>query len=197
MNNIEIWKDIAGTNGYYQISNIGNVRSCYKKRHWVLLKKTTNTQGYYRFAISYPSKKRLFVHREVAKAFIPNPNKLPVVNHLDCNPLNCNADNLEWTTLKGNYSHSKKLGHYDRTSKWIKNLTDTQRKINGKPICGTSLDGKKHIYLDSLNQCKMYGFQPSCVSNCCTGKRKYTAGYTWKFVTPDEIARLKGLENAE
>ncbi len=54
----------------------------------------------------------LKVHRVVAMAWLPNPDSLPVVNHIDCDPRNNNVENLEWCTQPDNIRHSKRLGRY-------------------------------------------------------------------------------------
>lgn len=176
----EEWRDISGTNGYYQVSNYGNVRSCGKSGYHEM-RQRTNTQGYNRVFLSVPVHRRAFVHRLVAAAFIPNPDNLPIVNHKDFNRKNCRADNLEWTTLQGNYDYSAKRGRYKRTEIWRERLTTTLRKTMGKPIIGTPINGGEEIVLSSLNQCRQYGFQPSCVSNVCSGKRAQTGEYKWRY----------------
>lgn len=102
---MEIWKDIAGYEGY-QISNHGRVKSHYKTAR--ILKPYLNTDGYLNIDIK---KKQYKVHRLVAEAFIPNPENLPQVNHKDENKTNNNVTNLEWCTAEYNinYSHSKQI----------------------------------------------------------------------------------------
>lgn len=105
----EVWKDIASTGGRYQISNLGNVRRmpydyvdtyCSgRHRHKSLqeIKCTVGKNGYVMFDTHYNKKRvRLYVHREVARAFIPNPTNLPCVNHIDENRVNNVVTNLEW-----------------------------------------------------------------------------------------------------
>ena len=189
----EEWRDIDGTFGNYQVSNTGYIRSK-KKNGWRVLKRRENSRGYYRVLICFPSKKQVFVHREVAKAFVENPNNCPIVNHLDCDPHNCRADNLEWTTFKGNAEYARKLGRLQRTDAWAIAQTKALRERMGKAIVGTSIESGEKIYIETLNQCTSLGFQPSCVSNCCNGKRHQTGGYTWKFASEysqEEISQLK------
>ena len=113
----EIWKDITGFEGLYQISNFGNVRvldricnSAIKNSNKVLRKgkllKKYNKGGYYYAFLMKDSKRYYFrINRLVAMAFIPNPNNLPYVNHKDENPLNNHVDNLEWCTAKYNCNY--------------------------------------------------------------------------------------------
>ena len=187
---IEEWRNIPGTDGMYQISNSGKVRSRVNG-NWHLMSMHPNSQGYNRVQLSYPKKRKAFVHRLVAEAFIPNPENLPIVNHKDFDPLNCRVDNLEWTTLQGNYDYSAKRGRYVRTAVWNEHITKTLRSTMGKPIIGTPLNGGTEIVLSSLNQCREYGFQPSCVCNCCKGKRRQTGGYTWRYADEKNLKQAR------
>ena len=94
----EIWKDIPGYDGYYQVSSYGNVRSL--ERPYTICSKTIIStkskilkqgivKGYYNVELNVNGvAKKIFVHRLVALAFIPNINNLPCINHKDENPLN-------------------------------------------------------------------------------------------------------------
>lgn len=106
----EIWKDIAGFEGLYQVSNFGNVRSVtrlitrsdgktYLKKGKQLKSFVTNKGYEYVMLNDFNSKQHLkTVHRLVAQAFVDNPNNLPIVNHKDENKLNNAVSNLEWCT---------------------------------------------------------------------------------------------------
>lgn len=98
----EIWKDIVGYEGLYQVSNMGRVRSL--KRN-IILKPTSdmNGKGYYFVNLKRGNPKK--IHRLVAKAFIPNPDNKPEVNHIDGNTKNNKIDNLEWCTHQENCVH--------------------------------------------------------------------------------------------
>lgn len=114
----EIWKDIVGYEGFYQVSNLGNVRSLDRispnsygmprkiKGH--PMKLHLNTYGYYDIGLSKGVKHGIYkVHRLVAQAFIPNPNNLPQVNHKDENKMNNTVENLEWCTNRYNVVYSQ------------------------------------------------------------------------------------------
>lgn len=192
-NEHEEWREVLDTKGFYQVSNLGRVRSKFGKGGWRILKQHLNSQGYPRVNLKLPKAKDYFVHRLVAVAFVPNPAGLPVVNHKDFNRANCDASNLEWTTLQGNYQYSAERGRYERTGAWLNRLTTTLRKKMGRAVVGKRISDGAELYLSSLNQCKEFGFQPSCVSNCCAGKRKQTGGYTWRYATIQD-ARALGIE---
>jgi len=99
----EIWKDIEGYEGLYQVSNLGNVKSI---KNNIIKKPSKLPKGYLQICLNKNGKlKYISIHRLVAQAFIPNPNNLPCVNHKDCNPQNNNINNLEWCTYKENNSY--------------------------------------------------------------------------------------------
>ena len=108
----EIWKDIEGYEGLYQVSNLGRVKSfvgrCGKKRE-LLLNGTVNVYGYRSVALYKNGVAKIKpVHRLVANAFILNPNNKPTVNHIDGDKLNNFVTNLEWATPKEQTEHALK-----------------------------------------------------------------------------------------
>ena len=106
----EVWKDIAGYEGHYQISNYGRVKS-FKGRKPRILSTCNDSKGYPKVTFTENGKmKNYLIHILVAKAFIPNPNNLPVVHHRDSNPRNNHVDNLEWVTYKQNLIYSYMAG---------------------------------------------------------------------------------------
>lgn len=116
---MEKWKDIKGYEGYYQISNAGRVKSvkrAYKtKRSFITvpekIRSLINVHGYlYCELWKNGEHQRYAIHRLVASAFIPNPDNLPVVNHLDGDKANNNVFNLEWCSNFENNLHAYKTG---------------------------------------------------------------------------------------
>ena len=107
----EIWKDVKGYEGLYQISDKGRVKSLQrmvKKRKCeeIIKKPSKLPKGYLRLGLCKNGTIKYYsIHRLVAEAFIPNPNNLPCVNHKDCNTSNNNVDNLEWINHKDNNSY--------------------------------------------------------------------------------------------
>lgn len=124
----EIWKAITDFEGFYEVSNLGNVRGCQRIRKSkaesisVVQGKTlhpkSDKDGYKEVALCKDGKmyfKR--VHRLVASAFIPNPNNYPVINHIDENPSNNCVSNLEWCSI----SYNNKYSVHKRSQKVICN----------------------------------------------------------------------------
>jgi hypothetical protein len=118
MKDMEIWKDIPGYEGYYQVSNIGNVKSLARKRHNILgstkeriLKLNFDSSGYRTVKLYKDGiKKTQKVHRLVIISFKDNPTNLPEVNHIDGIKVNNTVENLEWCSRLQNMQHATKSG---------------------------------------------------------------------------------------
>ena len=110
---IEVWRDIPGFEGCYQISNLGRLKSFKVYPNGYILSVTNSDGGYLRFVLSAKGRKSksVKIHRLVAETFIPNPQKLPEVNHIDGNKQNNVIDNLEWCTHQHNIIHSMTVLH--------------------------------------------------------------------------------------
>jgi len=151
----EIWKDIGGYEGIYQVSNFGNVRSldrtrilrnCYGEytpRHdsGKLMSGTDNGQGYLIVGLKKDgNRENHYIHRLVADAFCERKENCEVINHLDHNRRNNCASNLEWCTQKDNVLYSAHL----------------MRKPRRK--CAETNTGEKYISLirDHRNPTKIY-----------------------------------------
>lgn len=119
----EIWKPVQGYEGYYSVSNFGNVYSIPRdvvridgvsqRRGGYLLKHLLNDDGYPTVHLSkHGSSKRICVHILVARAFVDNPNGYKEVNHIDFDRTNCRADNLEWVTHHDNILYTVQAGRH-------------------------------------------------------------------------------------
>lgn len=139
---MEIWKDIDGYEGLYQVSNLGRIKSfvkwdVYNKYHYEerILKPFKNNKGYLEISlVKDKTRSNKFIHRLVANAFIPKIQGKNIVNHKDFNPLNNNVENLEWVTQKENtiYSvenmkHRKSITHSNTNEKYI-TYRESQKK---------------------------------------------------------------------
>lgn len=136
----EIWKDIHGYEGLYQVSNLGNVFSVRNKK---ILSQSEHTT-YSIVCLSKDGKSKAFgVHRLVASAFIPNPDGKNTVNHINCNRHDNRAENLEWLTWEENISHYTKSEKFQKIHKapqrhyWLKG-DSTVAEYDLIPGTGTS-----------------------------------------------------------
>ncbi len=137
-NDSEIWKDIDGLEGEYQVSSFGRVKSLSR---WIgtslhedrILAQSKTKDGYLKVRLS--SKKKNIdwtrrVHRLVAEAFIPNPNGLETVNHKDGDKENNRVDNLEWMDRKDQLFHAYQL----KLKKPSQGATNTQSKLSEEDV---------------------------------------------------------------
>lgn len=167
---MEIWKDIIGYEGLYKVSNTGKIKSLkYRNSHKEQILKERIQKGYNRTNLCKEgNKKQTYVHRLVAEAFIPNPAKLPLINHKDETRNNNNVDNLEWCTTS-----------YNRT---YGNARENQKKNTVKQVCQYDKEMNLIKIYKSLRSTGDDGFIPVCVSLCCHKKRKTHKKYTWRWL---------------
>lgn len=107
----EIWRDVPGWEGVYQISNKGRIKSFKVHPSGKVMSLCNKTGDYIRLVLQKHGRnpKTVLVHRLVAQVFIPNPFNFPVVNHKDGNKQNNSVSNLEWCTNSYNVRHSMKI----------------------------------------------------------------------------------------
>lgn len=157
----EVWKDIDGYEGYYQVSNLGRVRNIKSN---IILKPYINKGGYFQVTLYKDKAKKLNrVHRLVAQAFIPNDEDLPVVNHKDEYKLNNCVENLEWCTgeyninygsarAKISQSHMKKLVQISPSGEIVKTFSSVSEAIDELNVSKSTItrwllhDGKSRKY---------------------------------------------------
>lgn len=178
----EIWKDIDGYAGLYQISNFGNLKSIKNGNNKLI--KLQKYQRYYRNNLWKNGAYQTFsIHRLVAKAFIPNPNNYPVVNHIDGNKLNNNVNNLEWCTQSHNCKESHRLGLQIpgiNSHKFPKGMIP----YNVKKISQYDLDGNFIKTWDTIKSAAISlnnGKYTSSISLCLSGKSKTAFGFIWRY----------------
>lgn len=198
---MELWRDVVGYEGLYQVSNKGRVRSVdrvvydefthksgvivkrkriFKGKILNLIKKPSGDKYYLTVMLSRNGgRSRYYVHQLVGKAFIPNPNNYPIINHINEDETwnNC-VDNLEWCTYKYNNNYGTKV---ERMTNSLYNREDLSKK------CGMySLDGELLETFESCSEVerKYPKFKKRSVIRCCH-KGHYLKGvwcpvYTYK-----------------
>ena len=169
----EIWRDIIGYEGRYQVSDLGNVKSLF--RHKKILKPAKDKDGYLKVVLYKDGeRKNFFVHRLVAETFIPNPENKPEVNHDDGNKENCCVSNLYWATKSENMQHAFKNGLH----KIIKGSEHVlSRKVNQYDLQGNLIKTWDCI----MDIERELGIKTSNICACCKGKRKTLHKYIWQY----------------
>lgn len=108
-------KFIPGYDNQYAVDEAGNIYSLYHTRQPRKLKPQISTGGYLKVMLYHCGKPQwAYIHRLVAEAYCPKPKGCEIVNHIDANPQNCSAPNLEWVTQAANIAHSRKLGNQNQ-----------------------------------------------------------------------------------
>ena len=176
----EVWRDVVGYEGLYQMSDQGRVKSLERKvRHWRggeriqkerILKPITDHYGYQVVNLYTGGKqKMLSVHRLVCQAFHENPDNKPQVNHIDENKTNNCANNLEWCTYEENNNHGTR--------------NERSAKALSKPIGQYTLDGELVKTWSSVSEAqRQTGFSRGNISQAANGKYKNSHGFIWKYV---------------
>lgn len=181
----EVWKDIEGYEGLYQVSNLGRVKSFgklitgtgrgfprYKRPS--LLKPCLTGAGYYFVNLTneFGIHKMHVIHRLVGKAFIPNPQNKGDINHKDGNKLNNIVSNLEWNTRQENIQHAFRTGlNYAH-----------HNKVNKKKVLVTDADGRNYNFSSIADAALFLDVPQSSVSRACSGKLHHAGGCKCKFV---------------
>lgn len=181
----EIWKDVDGYEGIYQVSNMGRVRSLdrvfetphprnpayiqRRRKKGIILSQRKCKSGYLIVDLKCEGiREARMVHRIVAKAFLPNTNNYECVNHKDENKLNNNASNLEWCTPKYNANYgtaAKRMGK----AHW-KAILKLNR--NGDVLCA---------YDSILEASKDTSITSQRIVGVLKGNRPTAGGYKWKY----------------
>ena len=179
----EEWKVIEEFERY-EISNLGNIRSWANKTSIpltepILLKPSIDKNGYLCVTL-YPNSlmrgKRMLIHRIVAKAFIPNLNNLPQVNHKDENKANNIVTNLEWCSYSYNlkYSNVHEIG---LKTKKLKGCSNAEKSVNVTKNGITQTFKSVAEAMRQLNIPSRGGIQ-----RCLYHKAKTASGYEWEFI---------------
>ena len=177
---MEVFKDIKGYEGLYQISNYGRVKSLNynntgKER---ILIPGKGRSGYLQVKLCKKGKqKNHLVHRLVAQAFMPNPDNLPEVNHKDEDKSNNNVNNLEFCSRQYNVNYG--TGHQRS------NETQTNGS-KSKIVLQYNMDGVLIAEYPSIMEVqRQLGFNQGYICHCCNGRFNKAYGFIWHYKTPE------------
>ena len=169
MENNEVWKDIEGYEGHYQVSDYGRVKSVKFGKERILRSRRDGC-GYLQVILCKNGEMKTFrIHRIVAQAFILNPNNLPELNHKDEDKTNNSVQNLEWCDRKYNNNFG----------------TINQRRAEklSKPVLQYTKSGEFVREWKSTHDVQRnLGYAGSSISRCCRGKLKSAYGFVWKYI---------------
>lgn len=180
MCNEEIWKDVQGYEGIYQVSNFGRVKSLPRKvlnwnsnrylKETILTQSTTKCRDYPIIRLCKDGKiKYISVHRLVATTFIPNPNNLPMINHKDEVKTNNRVDNLEWCDHKYNVNYG----------------TGIQRGAQSRGKAIEMIDSRTQkvvrVFHSAREAFSETGISYKSISSACHKIYKTAGGYIWRF----------------
>ena len=194
---MEVWKDIEGYEGIYQVSNLGRVRSIDrinnkgKRNKGALLKLGVNKRtGYVRVGLcKFGARKGKSVHRLVAQAFIDNPNGLGTVNHKNENKQDNRVENLEWMSLQDNLAYGT---HTQRATAHKPDMSGEKHFNYGKrgaeshthkgKVIGINVDGSGEVieFDTAATASRVLGINSGRICEAINGKRKSCAGYYWR-----------------
>lgn len=174
----EQWKDIPGYEGLYQASNYGQIRSLdniqhvmfrgksvIKLKHGKIIKQGKHRGGYVLVWLSKNGSVRAHtVHRLVAETFLPNPDELPEINHIDGNKKNNAITNLEWVSRSENLNHAYKC---------LGRKNGLERKI----VCVET-----GVAFKSIQQAaEEYGITGGAIQHALCGRNKTAKGLHWQY----------------
>lgn len=162
----EIWKDVRGYEGLYQVSNYGRVKRTFKKKERFLSGRA-DKDGYIEVILSKnQTKKYVRLHRLVAETFILNPGNKPQVNHKDRNKQNNDASNLEWVTCSENVIHAFTTG----------------RGVHHTPVVQYEKNGEIVGFWDSIaTASRSLNINSPNIVSCCHGRIPSAGGFVWQY----------------
>ena len=175
----EIWKDIKGYEGQYQVSNLGRVKSLNyrgigKEQILIPSKQTTG----YLFVVLHKNgtRKTFTIHRLAAQAFIENHENLPCVNHIDEDKTNNCVDNLEWC------SHEYNINYGTHNARCLETKKLKKCKNAEKPVLQFTKANKFIKEFPSIHEAtRCTGINKGNICSCFKGRRTTAGGFVWKY----------------
>lgn len=160
------WRPVVGFESRYLVSDEGTVWSLMRCR---LLKPAIDKYGYEKVGLSDGNKVHSrTVHRLVAQAFVPNPDNLPTVNHINEVKTDNRVINLEWASVADNDNHGTRN----------ERMADTKCRL---PVEQIFNDGSVVRYKGVKDASRKTGVHRGCIARCCKNTRKTAGGYKWRY----------------
>lgn len=194
----EVWKDIKGYEGLYQISTNGRVKSLLKVTKFgnrlkvneeMILKPALGKRGYYVVSLNHNGKSKTFtIHRLIAEAFIPNPLNKKFIDHINTIKTDNRIENLRWVTSKENSNNILTLKHSSESTskKWKEGCYNNRNNIHYRKVQQFDKEGNLIATYDSIIEAsEITGVERSSISAVCLGtnpKRHTAGGYIWKHL---------------
>lgn len=200
----EFWKDVEGYEGHYKISNMGRLlcsgKYCDGRDYGPKIKRLSSDKGGYLYANLYHGKKAKTykIHFLVARAFIPNPENKPCVDHVNTVRTDNRVENLRWVTYKENANNALTLQHLSDSLKVICNNKERKARMSVVmksniekvmvkvriPILQYTKEGEFVKEFDStISAAKSVNGNATSISRACRNKRPSAYGYIWKYKT--------------
>ena len=199
----ELWREVPGYDGRYEVSNHGRVKSNdmvifnhltgnnnFRKGRVLSLQ---NRNGYLQVRLLMNGVgQTVKVHRLVAESFVKKEKGCNVVNHLDGDKTNNKSENLEWTTVKGNVRHAWDMG----LNRFSEDQRRRQKEKLSIKIIGKNIKTGEVLQFDSAAECgRMLNTAKSKIRDCCNGKIEKLKGWVWYDLDSEEGKRLLSASN--
>ena len=191
----EIWKEIEGYPNY-QVSNMGRIKRLstgYYRQTEKILKPQSQNNGYLHIKLSQKDKtKCILVHRLVAQVFIPNPNNLSQVNHINEDKTDNRVENLEWCDRKYNINYGNGISKRVKTNKengTYKKIGEINYKNFSKSILQFSKDNSFIRRWDCIMDVQReLGYDNKQICSCLKNRQKTAKGFKWAYA--DDYERI-------
>ena len=171
----EIWVDIEGTDGWYMVSNHKRVWSWKRGK---FIKPSLHKNKYY---LVFLNKKSYWLHRIIATAFVPNPDNLPEVDHINTITTDNRPENLRWVDRKGNQNNDITIQKFRATGQ--RNFY-TKGYEGEKPVVQYNMDGEELcVYKSIKDAARKTNVSRTGIGNTCNHRQHSAGGYKWEFVS--------------
>lgn len=177
----EEWRDVVGYEGIYMVSSFGRVFSFHTSN---LMKPYLNKHGYYSVNLrKNNSPKTVRVHRVMCIAFLPNPENLPSIDHIDGNKQNNKLTNLKWCSCKENSNNHNTIKKMSISAK----KRCSEGRMKHSPVVAINIKDEQDImFFNIMSHACKYGFDSGSITKCCKGILHKHKGYKWMYLSDYE-----------